>query len=64
MEPTKRLYRSRTDKKIAGVCGGLANYFNVDPIIFRLALALFCLGGAGILMYVIAWIIIPLEPQQ
>lgn len=51
--------------KIAGICGGLAQYFDVDPIIFRLAwVLLFFLGGIGLIMYVIAWIVIPLEPQQ
>lgn len=59
----KRLYRSRTDRKIAGVCGGIANYFEVDPTLVRLLWILFCLlGGAGIILYIIAVIIIPLEP--
>lgn len=59
----KRLYRSRTDKKIAGVCGGLAKYFDIDPIIIRLIwlFSIFC-GGTGVLLYIIAWIVIPLEP--
>lgn len=60
----KRLTRSRTDKIIAGVCGGIANYFKIDPIIIRLAfLLLFLLKGSGILIYIIAWIIMPLEPK-
>ena len=60
----KRLYRSRTDKKIAGVCGGLAQYFGVDPVIPRIALVVLFLGvGFGLLAYVICWIVIPLEPQ-
>ena len=60
----KRLYRSRTDKKIAGVCGGLAKYFDVDPVIIRLLWILFVLfGGAGIILYIIAWIVVPLEPE-
>lgn len=59
----KRLYRSRTDRKIAGVCGGIANYFEVDPTFVRLLWILFCfLGGAGIILYIIAVIVIPLEP--
>jgi phage shock protein C len=59
---TKRLYRSRKDKILGGVCGGMGKYFQVDPVFCRLlwVLALF-LGGAGILVYIIAWIIIPLE---
>lgn len=64
MFTVKRLYRSRTDRKIAGVCGGLAKYFNIDPVIVRLFwVILFFLGGAGIFVYLIAWIVIPLEPQ-
>lgn len=60
----RRVYRSRTDKKIAGVCGGLAKYFDIDPVIVRLFWILFFfLGGAGIILYIIAWIVIPLEPQ-
>lgn len=58
--PYKRLYRSETDKKIAGVCGGLAEYFNIDPAIVRiifLALALF--WGGGIILYIVFWICVP-----
>lgn len=57
----KRLYRSKTDRMLGGVCGGLAEYFNVDPTIIRLlwVLITFMSFGAGILAYVIAWIIIP-----
>ena len=60
----KRLYKSRTDRKIFGVCGGIAEYFNLDPTIIRLAWALFCLaGGSGILAYIIAAIIMPRKSQ-
>ena len=56
----KRLYRSRTDKVIGGVCGGLADYFDVDPTLVRLLVVLlFLAGGIGILAYLIAWIVIP-----
>lgn len=59
----KRLYKSNTDKKLDGVCGGIAEYFNIDSTIVRLALVLFCLaGGSGILAYIIAAIVIPKEP--
>ncbi|MBQ8802863.1 MAG: PspC domain-containing protein [Tyzzerella sp.] len=59
----KRLYKSTTDKKLDGVCGGIAEYFNIDSTIVRLALVLFCLaGGSGILAYIIAAIVIPREP--
>lgn len=61
----KKLYRSTTDKKIAGVCGGFARYFGVDSTIIRLALVLFCLlGGAGVLFYIICAIVIPEEPAN
>ena len=60
----KRLYKSRTDKKIDGVCAGIANYFNIDPTLVRIALVLFCLlGGSGILAYIICALIIPREPD-
>jgi len=61
----KKLYRSRKDSKIAGVCGGIAEYFDVDPTIIRLlALLTIFFGGGGIIAYIIAWIIIPLEPTK
>jgi phage shock protein C len=61
----KRLYRSRTDRKIAGVCGGLGAYFGVDPVIFRIVWVLLILGaGAGLLGYLICWLVIPLEPES
>lgn len=56
----KRLYRSSTNYMLAGVCGGIAEYFNVDPTLVRLAWVLFSVvGGSGILAYIIASIIIP-----
>jgi phage shock protein C len=59
----KKLYRSRKDSKVAGVCGGIAEYFNVDPTIIRLlAVLTIFFGGGGIVAYIIAWLIIPLEP--
>ena len=60
----KRLYRSRTDKQLAGVCGGLGKYFDIDPTIIRLAwvIAAFCAGG-GIIAYILAMIIVPVEPE-
>ncbi len=63
----KRLYRSRTDHKIAGVCGGLASYFEVDPVIVRL-IAILILIFTGfipmIIVYLIACMIIPLEGRH
>ncbi len=56
----KKLYRSDTNKMIAGVCGGIAEYINLDPTIVRLLWALFCFaGGAGVIGYIIAAVIIP-----
>ena len=57
----RRLFRSRKNRMIAGVCGGIGEYFGIDPTLIRLAWALFTLvsAGAGILGYIIAWIIIP-----
>ena len=62
-EPIKRLYRSAKNRVIAGVCGGLGDYLGVDPVLLRVLWAVFFLaGGAGLLAYIIAWIIIPEEP--
>lgn len=62
----KRLYRSRKDRVIAGVCGGIADYFNVDPVLIRLIFVLIFFLGFGILflVYIIAWIIVPLAPSD
>ena len=62
--PPKKLYRSRKDRMIAGVCGGLAQHFGMDPTWVRLFfILLFFLGGCSILIYIIMWLIVPLEPQ-
>ncbi len=59
----KRLYKSKTDRKICGVCGGIAEYLNVDPTLIRLAWAvLICFAGAGILAYILAALILPNDP--
>lgn len=61
MEP-KRLFRSRKDRILGGVCGGLGYYLNVDPVLVRVVWAiLFFAAGAGLLAYILAWIIIPEE---
>ena len=61
---SKKLYKSNTNKMLEGVCGGIAEYFGVDPTIVRLAWVVFCaLGGSGILAYIIAAIIIPRRPD-
>jgi len=61
---TKKLYRSRDDKMIAGVCGGLGKYLNIDPTLLRLIFALLVVFGigSGLLVYLILMIVVPLEP--
>lgn len=60
----KKLYRSNDNKIIAGVCGGIAEFFSLDPTLVRLGLVVFCaLGGRGILAYIIAAIIMPKAPD-
>ncbi len=60
----KRLYKSKTEKKLCGVCGGIAQYFEIDPTLVRLAWVAFTvLGGSGILAYIIALIVMPQEPE-
>lgn len=59
----KKLYRSRIDNKIAGVCGGLGEYFNIDPTFIRIAMILLVFAhGIGLIAYIISWIIMPLRP--
>jgi phage shock protein C len=59
----KRLYRSRDEQMLAGVCGGVAEYFDVDPTLIRLLFVLLALaGGPGLLAYLILWIVIPERP--
>jgi phage shock protein PspC (stress-responsive transcriptional regulator) len=59
----EKLYRSRKQKIIAGVAGGLSDYFNIDPVIIRILFVVFSiLHGSGILIYIILWIAIPEEP--
>lgn len=61
----KRLYRSNTDKTIGGVCGGLGEYFAIDPVFVRIvAVLLIFADGIGLLGYLIAWIIIPRRPLE
>ncbi|MFN8530026.1 MAG: PspC domain-containing protein [Anaerolineae bacterium] len=61
-EPTKRLIRSRSDRQISGVCGGVARYLNVDSTIIRVAFVLLALaGGPGLLLYIILALVMPEE---
>lgn len=60
----KRLYRSRENRMLGGICGGIAEYFNIDPTLVRLGWVLFCaLGGSGFIAYIIAAIIMPEQPE-
>ena len=60
---TKRLYRSVRDKKLAGVCGGVAEYFNIDPTIVRILWLIFSLFYfAGVVAYIIAVLVVPQNP--
>ncbi len=60
----KKLYRSTVNKKIAGVCAGVAEYANIDPTIVRVIWALVALSGAGLLAYLICALIIPEKPEN
>lgn len=60
---TKKLYRSTRDKMLCGVCGGIGEYFNIDATIIRLIWAVLACSGTGILVYILAAIIIPIEPE-
>jgi phage shock protein C len=53
------LTRSETNKRIAGVCGGIAEYFDVDPILVRVAFVAAALMGFGVLLYIVLWIVLP-----
>ena len=60
----KKLFKSTSDKKLCGVCGGIAEYFNLDPTVIRIAWIIFsCLGGSGLLAYLICAIVMPRKPD-
>lgn len=60
----KRLYKSNQNKVLDGVCGGIAEYLNIDPTLVRLGWVVFCaLGGSGVLAYIVAALIIPRNPE-
>ena len=60
----KKLYKSNKNKMLDGVCGGIAEYFNIDPPLVRLGWVVFCaLGGSGVLAYIVAALIIPRDPE-
>ncbi len=65
MTDVRRLYLSRTDKVVAGVCGGLGEYFGIDPVFLRIiAVLLVFLHGIGLIGYFIAWIVMPKRPEE
>jgi phage shock protein C len=60
MEEPRKLYRSQTQRMLAGVCGGLAEYFNIDATVMRvLFLILAVFGGSGLVLYLVMWIVVP-----
>jgi phage shock protein C len=65
MVEAKKLYRSQKEKMIAGVCSGIADYFDIDPTLVRLIFIVFTfIKGAGVLIYIIMAIIVPVEPEE
>ena len=62
---SKKLYKSITDRKLCGVCAGIANYLNIDPTVVRLLWALITfVGGAGVIAYIVCALVIPDEPYN
>jgi phage shock protein PspC (stress-responsive transcriptional regulator) len=55
----RRLYRSTMDRKLAGVCGGVAEFFDIDPTLVRVGFVLAALFGAGEVAYIVMWIVVP-----
>jgi phage shock protein C len=63
MDASGRLYRSQTDRKLAGVCGGLAEYTGLDANVIRVIFVILTVfGGAGLIIYLAMWIIVPTAP--
>lgn len=63
MSQTRKLYRSQTNRILGGVCGGLAEYFNTDATLIRVLFVLLTvLGGAGPIIYLAMWIVVPNQP--
>jgi len=64
-KPTKRLYLSNDNKKVSGVCGGLGELFDLDPTLFRVGfLVLIFVGGSGIILYIMLWLVVPAKSNQ
>lgn len=60
----KRLYRSKANRMLCGVCGGIGHYFNIDPTLVRILMVVFGCTGAGVFAYIAAAVIIPEEPEE
>lgn len=60
---TKKIYRSESDRMIAGICGGIGEYFDIDPTLVRIIFAFFLLSGSGFILYIILWVVIPSQSQ-
>jgi phage shock protein PspC (stress-responsive transcriptional regulator) len=61
----KKLYLSNADRKIGGVCGGLGEYFDVDPTVLRVIFLISCfLGGLGLIVYLVMWLVVPRNPKN
>ncbi len=60
----KRLYRNKKEAKIAGVCTGIAEYFDIDPVIVRLIFLVSIFWGGGIIAYIVAWVIVPEKNEK
>lgn len=59
----RKLYRSRNNQIVGGVCGGIADYVDIDPTLIRILMALFIIFGIGLIVYIVLWIIIPKAPE-
>lgn len=65
MKQPKKLYRSRTNRILAGICGGIGEYFSIDPMLVRIGFVIVSLfPGPSVIFYLLAWIIIPLQPAK
>jgi phage shock protein C len=65
MSNQRRLYRSRENNQIAGVCGGIGEYLNIDPTLIRIIFVLMAFfGGPGLLLYILFWVVMPEEPEE
>lgn len=60
---TKKIYRSESDRMIAGICGGIAEYFDIDPTLVRIIFSFILLSGSGFILYIILWVVIPSQSQ-